>query len=82
MKMRTPSIARLLILVIFIYLVAWTLIYTIVMGSDFSYYFTYLYLGWAGGGEIPTLITMYAVIATLFVAGGARVFSWAWRKNK
>lgn len=80
--MRTPSIARLLILVIFIYLVAWTLIYTIVMGSDFSYYFTYLYLGWAGGGEIPTLITMYAVIATLFVAGGARVFSWAWRKNK
>jgi hypothetical protein len=64
------------------YLSLWTVLYTVVMGTDFSYYFTYQYLGWAGGGEIPTFITMYAVLGTIIGLGLARLISWASRRNK
>ena len=52
-----------------VYLGAWTVIYTCIMGSDFRYYFWYLALAWTGqAGEKPGLMHLVA-LACVFVFG-------------
>jgi len=54
-----------LLLLVALYFGAWTLIYALVMEADFRYYFEYLRLAWSDPGELPALIQIYSVFATL-----------------
>ncbi len=58
-----------------IYLAAWLAVYTWVMEADMTHVAEYLRLGWRGGGEIPALIQLYALVVTgaLSVVVGAVV---------
>jgi hypothetical protein len=46
------------------YLLGWSLAYLWLVGLDFSYYWRYMHLAWRGGGEIPALLHIYALMAT------------------
>ena len=58
-----------------VYLAAWTASYVVMFlsrgeGLDFTYFFEYLRLGWTfSGGELPTFIWLFSIIAFLPLAG-------------
>lgn len=57
------------------YLLAWILIYSIVLGFDYSYFGRYFVLAWRGGGEMPATIQMLSFLATaFFVLAGLGIF--------
>lgn len=51
------------------YLLVWVLIYSVVMGLDYSYLGSYFALAWRGGGELPATIQMltFLVMAILLL---------------
>jgi membrane protein implicated in regulation of membrane protease activity len=53
------------------YLIAWTLVYALIMGGNFQYFGVYFRLAWTSPGEIPTLIQVAAlgcaIVAVLVV---------------
>ena len=50
-----------------VYLVAWTISYSIMMGFDFRFYFEYLILAWSNPGERPIFIQMISLLITVIV---------------
>lgn len=68
------------------YLLAWTIVYMIIMQGDVGYLFSYLVLAWTDPGEIPAMINLFAVIVGLALAlaiGIAWVVArrFGWRRN-
>jgi hypothetical protein len=60
------------------YLVAWLLMYTWVMDGDMSYLAEYFKLGWyEGGGELPGLIQLYALLLTAGISAIVFIVVWA-----
>lgn len=57
------------------YLLVWVLVYSIVMGFDYSYLGSYFVLAWRGGGELSATIQMltFLVVAIVLV-----VALWFW----
>jgi hypothetical protein len=52
------------------YVVGWALSYTIVVGTDYRWFFTYLLYAWTGGGELRTFVNIGAIAtACLAVLG-------------
>ena len=51
--------------VVLIYLVSWTVSYSLIMGFDFHYYFEYLGLAWTHPGENPIFIQIMAIVLTI-----------------
>lgn len=52
-----------------VYLAAWTASYVIMVGLDFSHFFEYFRLAWTfNGGELPTFIWWFSVLAFLPLA--------------
>jgi len=48
------------------YVVAWTVAYVLVMGSDFAYFVEYFVLAWTFRGlEIPTYIWLFSIAVFL-----------------
>jgi hypothetical protein len=48
-----------------VYIVGWTIAYSLALGSDFRYHFIYLYYAWTGPSEIPGIINFYACVISL-----------------
>jgi hypothetical protein len=77
--MRTSRLALLFILPT--YLVAWLSMYMWVMDGDMSYLAEYFRLGWfEGGGELPGLIQLYALLLTAGISAFAFLVVWARRR--
>jgi len=53
------------LLLVALYVAAWTLAYAAIMEGDFQYYFEYLKLAWSAPGELPALIQIYSVSVAL-----------------
>jgi hypothetical protein len=72
--------AHILAILLICYLVAWTLAYALVMGTDFGYYFSYLGLAWTFRAlELPTFIWMLSVALCIPLAG---LVLWRLRRNR
>ena len=56
-----------IMLLVAVYLAAWTVAYSIMMEFDYRYYFEYLYLAWTSPGERPVFIQIISVLVTIFV---------------
>lgn len=67
-----------LILIVLIYLVSWTVSYSVFMGFDFHYYFEYLHLAWTNPGEKPAFIQITAIVLSIIAAS---ITFFAKRKN-
>jgi hypothetical protein len=50
---------------ILIYAISWTLLFPLIVGPHFSYFFEYLKLAWTSPGEYPATINFYAIIVTI-----------------
>ncbi len=51
------------------YLSAWTAAYSLVIGLDFRYVYEYFGLAWSfSGGEIPTFIWWFSIVAFVPIA--------------
>jgi len=61
------KITNCIAVVLLIYLVAWTVSYSLILGFDFRYYFEYLHLAWTNPGENPVFIQIIAVVLTIIV---------------
>lgn len=49
------------------YIVTWSVVYSIILEFDFSLYFLYLWYSWTSPGEVPSYIQIIALTVT-FVA--------------
>ena len=49
---------------IFLYLIVWVVAYSVLMGFDYRFALEYFLLAWRGGGEIPALIQLIAILFT------------------
>ena len=69
-----------ILLLVPIYLLAWTLAYVLIMSSqglDFSHYFDYLRLVWSGNAfEIPIFIFGLSLVFFFPLAGVAAFLMW------
>ena len=71
-----------------VYLAAWTAAYAIMLmsrgdGLDFRNFAEYLWLGWTfKGGELPTFIWIFSMIAFLPLAGLAVFFLRRYERHK
>lgn len=78
-------VIRALAFLVAVYLACWTVIYGFIMAGDFRYFVDYLSLAWSRPGEIPGLIQLYTVVATLgicLMAGAVLLAMRRWRKSK
>lgn len=75
-------LVRGLVFLIATYLACWTVVYGIIMAGDFRYFFRYLFMAWSRPGEIPALIQLYAIGATLASCLVAGVVLLAIRRRK
>jgi membrane protein implicated in regulation of membrane protease activity len=63
------SLLRYAVVLVAVYLVAWTASYAVVTGFDFRYFFQYLRLAWTfSGGELPSFTWFFSIIAFLPLA--------------
>ena len=63
--MTIRAILLLIACIMSVYIVGWTISYSFALGSDFTYYFIYLYYAWTGPSEIPGIINFYASVISL-----------------
>ncbi len=69
------TLLRYAVVLVAVYLAAWTAAYAVMFvsrgdGLDFTHFFEYLGLAWTfSGGELPSFIWLFSVIAFLPLAG-------------
>jgi uncharacterized membrane protein len=76
------AVIRGLALLLAVYLACWTVIYGFIMAGDFRYFLEYLSLAWSRPGEIPALIQLYTVAATIGICLIAGVVLLAMRRRR
>lgn len=61
------TVLKTLLIILLIYFVSWTVLYSVVMEGDYKFFFTYFIYSFSGGGEIPSLIQMASISLSFFI---------------
>ena len=59
---------RVALIAISVYALAWIVGYLSVMGWDRQFVSAYFVYGWTGGGELPGLINLFAILVAVMVS--------------